>query len=135
MFSIMLAFLMLSTVRGTLSPCYIFVMLRFCHVVLFSCCTFFVLHFTMLFFFRVTLFSSCTHFMLYSFSVVFLYSCSTLSQLRTIYLAHNSYIIFLYVVLFQTALFSCLHSFHVALFEVASCCICFHQGRLNKKQI
>ena len=89
LFSIMLAFLMLSTFRGTLSPCYIFAMLRFCHVVLFSRCTFFVLHFTMLFFFRVTLFSSCTHFMLYSFSVVFLHSCSTLSQLRTFYLAHK----------------------------------------------
>ena len=50
MFSIMLAFLMLSTFRGTLSPCYIFVMLRFCHVALFlccilPCCSFFVLHF------------------------------------------------------------------------------------------
>ena len=114
LFSIMLAFLMLSTFRGTLSPCYIFVMLRFCHVVLFSCCTFFVLHFTI----HAALFLSC---------VLFTWRISLL--------AHNSYFIFLYVVLFQTALFSCLHSFHVAVFEVASCCICFHQGRLNKKEI
>ena len=135
LFSIMLAFLMLSTFRGTLSPCYIFVMLRFCHVVLFSCCilpccSFFVLRFfqaALISCYILSLFYFCIHAALFLSCVLFTWRISLL--------AHNSYFIFLYVVLFQTALFSCLHSFHVAVFEVASCCICFHQGRLNKKEI
>ena len=119
----------------TFLSCCAFVMLYYFHVALFlccilPCCSFFVLRFfqaALISCYILSLFYFCIHAALFLSCVLFTWRISLL--------AHNSYFIFLYVVLFQTALFSCLHSFHVAVFEVASCCICFHQGRLNKKEI
>ena len=99
-----------------------FFMLHFFNVVLFSCCTFFVLHPFLFHLAQVALFPCCTFFMLKTFFRVAFFSGCTFSLLHFFHLALFHLALFSSCTFLRVAPFFMLHFFCVTLI---SCCTFF----------